>query len=132
MAQVDWRVWLYDQLRLWDPFTAIIPADSIYGGGSLKGAPNDKPFAVISLDPELPGPFKGVSYQDCTIRLHDEPGDYMRIGDALREAKAAIDGANPKVAGLIGCVWQGDSADLADDFYGTIFRSTSYRLAGRK
>lgn len=122
MAAAGWRVWLYDALQ---------DIGSVYGDGSLEVAPAAKPFVIIKMGPENLGPFPGVSFQDCTIWVHDEPGDYLRIDSVLGDIKDRIAEGNRAIPGLVGAVWQGDSADLADDGFKTITRNTNYRLAGR-
>lgn len=137
MSDVDWRVWLYETISNDDALLALVPADNIYGGGSLLAPPETKPFLVIRLEPEDPGPFPGVSRQRASLWAHDEPGDYMRIGSVLRACRAALVGSGATVgqvvnaAGAVAASWQGDSGDLADPDYGTILRTSSYDLMGR-
>jgi hypothetical protein len=121
---MDPRQWFYDNIVALD----IAP---VYGGGSLTGSPADKPFIVISMENAIPGPFRSVQGLDVVIRVHDEPGGYALIGEIMQQIKDAVD-AGVEAESIQGVVWQGDSGDLADDGYGTIFRSISYRINGRK
>lgn len=129
---IDWRKWIYDTLTGdVDIANAVGGPENIHGAGSLSGPPADKPFIVIRFEQNLPGPFSSVAAQDANVYVHDEPGGYVTIGYILGLVKTAIEqrGFAENVQGV---VWQGDSADLADDGYGTIVRSTSYRFNGRK
>jgi len=129
MSLVDWRVWLYEAITTNVGVLALIPEERWFGGGGLDVVPEGKPFGVIGLGVEA-SQGSGLSFQEATVKIHDEPGDYTAIRNAILAVKASIEGAS-KPAGAIGVLWTGDSGDLADDHYGTIFRSTSYRLAGR-
>ena len=127
----NWRDWLYDTLTNDANVVAAVGIGSIHGSGSLTGSPADKPFIVIRYDAALPGPFGSVAAQDAVINIHDEPGSYAPISEILDYVKNAID-QRVIAENVQGVVWQGDSGDLADDGYGTIVRSTSYRFNGRK
>lgn len=137
MSVVDWRVWLRERLLAHSPFTDLIPEESLFAAGSLVAAPNKKPFLVIRLEPESPGPFEGVSLQRSSLWCHDEPGNYMGIGAVLDAAKVAIVGSGARVAQVVGVAggvaaqWQGNSGDLADPIYGTILRTSTFDLHGR-
>lgn len=136
MSSVDWRVWAYDQLSVDDALLALLPAESMFGAGSIEKPPSKKPFLVIQLGEEVPGPFKAVSRQRLTLYGHDEPGDYMRLGAILRACRSALVGADAQVGavlavGGVAVSWQGDSGDLADTDYGTILRTSSYDLHGK-
>lgn len=135
MADTDWRVWLFDRLRLNAPLTTLLPAVNMFGAGSLTVAPEVKPFMVIRLEPEQPGPYPGSNRARATLWVHDEPGDYMRIDAVLKAAKTALVGA-AQVApaagvGAIACAWRGNSSDLSDPDYKTIMRNSTYDLIGK-
>jgi hypothetical protein len=138
MSDVDWRVWTFDKLANDAALIALLSsADNIFGGGSLLAPPETKPFLVIRLDPEVRGPFIGVSRQRVTLWAHDEPGDYMALDSVLRACRAALVGSGATVGqvtgtpGGVAVSWQGDSGDLADPDYGTILRTSSYDFQGK-
>lgn len=136
MSDTNWRTWAYQRLSQDAAFTALVPVASIYGAGSITEPPQEKPFCVIKLGAELPGPFPGVSRQRVALYVHDEPGDYLAIGTALAAARTALIGAEGSVGqvvalGAVACAWQGDGPDLADPDFGTIFRTSDYDLHGR-
>lgn len=126
---MDWRTWLYARLDA-PELTAIVPRGSHFGAGSIDENVEPRPFIVIKAGAELRGPFPGVSENFATIWVHDEPGSYTRIDDALKVIRAVLEGAVTDLGG-VACRWQGDSAELADEFFGTITRNTSYRLNGK-
>jgi hypothetical protein len=133
---MDWRTWLWTQLNV-PEITALFPG-GLHAAGSLKGAPDKKPFMVISLGNELPqmkdtltdGTEEYVTFQEATIRVHDEPGSYLLIGTLLATVRSTLVG--PVAAeSAVACTWQGNSPELSDEFYRTITRTSSYRLVGR-
>lgn len=134
---MDWRTWAFNRLRNRAQLTAILTSGEadIYGAGSLTGAPADKPFIVLGFGietPELRDDVKSVSTsQYMTVFVHDEPGDYLRIGQILEEVKLALEGVVPD-PGAFCAIWQGNSGDLGDDQLGTIMRNAEFRLVERK
>jgi hypothetical protein len=133
---MDWRVWVYDRLRLDATILADVPDSSIYGPGSLTGSPAKRPFIVISFGTELPemndADTPSVTSQRVTIQVHDTPGDFLRIARILRNIRTLLAGNVTGMAsgGIIG-LWEGDSADLADDLFKTIMRYGEYRFVGK-
>lgn len=98
--------------------------------------PDEKPFIVIKFEPEEPGPFEGVTKSRVGLWHHDEPGDYLAIGQALAATKAALVGAGARVGqvaqvGAVACRWMGYSGDLADPDLGTIYRTSTFDLLGK-
>lgn len=136
MADFDWRSWLFGRISTDGPTLAFIPAASVYGAGSLMKPPENKPFLVIRMGTEDPGPFPGVVVAHAVLWVHDEPGDYLRIGQALAAARRALLGTEPRLGqvvqvGAVGCRWMGDSEDLSDPDLGTITRNSTYDLLGK-
>lgn len=133
---MDWRTWAYDRLRLDATILADVPAGSIYGGGSLTGAPSSRPFIIISFGTNLPeindADVPVATSQRATIYVHDTPGDYLRIGRILRNVRTVLAGnvTGMSSGGILG-TWEGDSGDLADDLFKTIMRFGEYRFAGK-
>lgn len=122
---VDWRQWLYDQaITVFDP-------NNVYAAGSLKGSPAVKPFLVIRIEDELKGPIPNIRTQDTILFIHDDPGSFRRIDELANDLEEAINNG-PAVQHFVAPVFVGVSGDLADDTYGTIFRSLAYRLHGRQ
>lgn len=129
---MDWRTWVYGQLNNDLTLLALIPADQQFGSGALTGAPPNKHFLMVRLGETLPTIVPGVTQVACDVLVHDEPGDYMRIDDALKVVRDVLEGAPRTADGMVTAVWQGDSADQADDFFATITKTASFLLIGRK
>lgn len=127
---MDSRTWLYERLTTDAALTAIVPAASVHGAGSLLVPPDRKPFLIVNLAPLLRGPFPGVRWQDCTVWAHDEPGSYLRIDNILDQVERVL---SPSVSSgdYVQTVFQGRSQDLTDDALGTITRNVALRLAIR-
>lgn len=130
-----WRPWIYQTLISDIALAALLPQSSIFGAGSIKSPPKVRPFLVIKMDPEIPGPFPGVGRGGATLWAHDEPGDYMRLDSLLSAARAALGCAEMPLGqvaqvGAIGIRWQGDSQDLSDSDFGTIVKTSTYELLG--
>lgn len=148
---INWRSLVWNMLQSLPDEVAFLSADSIYGPGSLKETPATKPFVMFILRERSSALNPGVAHwQDVEIHVHDEPGSYVRIDqtiDAIHGIFPCDDSGffpwpqvNPVTtlawdgalgaAHAIGARFQGDSADSADDYYGTITRYASYRLVG--
>lgn len=124
------RKWVWETLRNFTAINSEVPEDNFYGAGSVVQVPEVKPFIVIRMEEvvvELRDGDDSVTSQLALINVHDEIGSYARVERILRACQAALIG--PLQEAIV-CQWQGDSADLADDTYGTIFRSGSYRIVG--
>lgn len=136
LADFDWRTWVYQRLISDAPTLALVPAAQIHGAGSITKPPTKKPFIVIKMEPEEPGPFPGVSRSRVGLWVHDEPGDYLQIGDIIDATKSALVGPGQRTGqvaavGAVGARWMGTSGDLADPDFGTIFRTSTYDLLGK-
>jgi len=131
MTEFDWRSWVFSTLSTDATVLPHVPASRILGAGALEGSVNDKPFINIMFDQDVPGPFPGVSTQRCVVWVHDEPGDYLRIGTVLRAVRSALSG-QVAGAGAVGCRWLGDSQDLSDESMGTITRNATFGMSGLK
>lgn len=133
---MDWRTWVYDRLRLDATILADVPEASIYGAGSLQGAPVNRPFIVITFGTDLPeledGDQPSATSQRASIYVHDTPGDYLRIGRILRNVRTLLAGnvTGMTAGGIVG-LWEGDSPDSADDLFKTIMRYGEYRFVGK-
>lgn len=132
---MDWRSWTYGRLQGRSALVSLLPSvASIFGSGSLTGAPAERPFVIFALGtwlPELKSDDLPVSHsQFLTVAAHDEPGDYARIDAILVEVREAISGQVSE-PGAICATFQGLSQDLADDHFGTAMRNAEFRLTGR-
>ena len=127
---VNWRKWILDNLVASTDLTDLIPADRIYGGGSVASAKSEKPFIVITLSDEVPTVADAVQFVG-SIWIHDEPGDYGLIGDCLKLVRDALPYQVTETGGLV-CSWLGNSGDLANDLYKTITRNAQFNLLGRE
>jgi hypothetical protein len=126
----DWRSWVYERLSTDTTILSLVgSADNILGAGALEGAVADKPFVVILMDPEVPGPFPGSAASGCVVAAHDEPGDYL-VADAILTAVRSRLGGQVASVGAVAARWLGDSQDLADESLGTIYRTSTFGLTG--
>lgn len=136
MSDIPWRVWVRDTLVASATFTDRLPAESFFAGGSLEGPPDNRPFAVLRMEPEGRGPFKGISVARGSLWVHDEPGTYLTIDQILQVSRdilcgeGAIEGQRIAANGGI-IVWRGFSGDLANTDYGTILRTSTFDLYGK-
>lgn len=134
MADTAWDVYLYQTLSTDGPLLDIVGGvENVYGPGALEGPPATKPFVVLRQETEIPASIPGRSVSNWSVYVHDDPGDYMRIGAALAAVRAAL---APDVQGLGQhpggvCRWAGDSANLSDEVNHTIVRYGSYQFMGK-
>lgn len=126
---MNWRAWVYEKLSTAPEVTSIIPADQIYGAGALNLVPTTRPFITLRFMPAIRNVVNGRN-DEVVVWVHDEPGDYGRIDEALAAVRTVLDEHVPDLPGSIVVRWQGESQDLADDGYGTITRNASYLLVG--
>lgn len=134
MADIDWAVWLKEALAAHAPLAAIVPAESHHAAGSLDKSPKERPFLVIMPGQEVRGPFPGRSVQYASVWVHDEPGSYYRIGQALGAVRDALCGvgASQGKATLTGgvCRWISNSQPQVDEGFKTLSRTAEFQLYG--
>lgn len=123
---MNWRTLVYERLAADSAVTAIA-GDRIFS--TLENAPSLRPFVVIRVDPTVKD--RVGDFQDATIWVHDEPKGYTVIDQLIAAIKSALVGPVHDPDGVL-VEWQGDSGDLADDVWGTVLRTSSYRFAGRR
>lgn len=109
-----------------------LPASNVFASQSVD-TPPDQPFITLRWG----STFKGVhqeapsTEQILDVWVNDQPADYSRIDSMIQRIKwimAALAGVKTEV-GYITCIeWTGDGTDDVDDAYGTIVRTTSYRV----
>lgn len=124
---LDLRTWLFNRVSGNSVITNLVD-DRIFS--TLDETPETKPFIVIRMQaiiPEIPT----AMFQDAVVWVHDDPSSYLVIDSILKSLRDDLDGTQPSGDG-IGVTWQGDSVDLSDDMRGTILRTSSYRVAGRR
>lgn len=99
--------------------------------------PQQRPFLTFHWGNTNPGyediPFPLVNERDFQVWIHDEPGDYTRIDDAIarvRTVLTGIVGADTGAGWVQEVHWLGDSDDLSDDEQGTITRFGEFRVTG--
>ena len=123
---MNWRAWVYETLIADTDLLALVPAERILS--TYEEVPADKPFIVIRFDATVRdvGDDQGV-----VIWVHDEPLGYTRIDAVIQAIKNALVGPVAQPDAIL-CDWAGDSGDLSDDAQGTVLRTSSYRLLGRR
>lgn len=122
---MTYREWCYSRLTNDVMLASIVPPTSVYGAGSIGAIPAEKPFIVMRFGPVT----RSIgNVGTLTVWAHDEPGDYAKIDNILWHVRRLLDRAIPGEPGLITLQWTSDSADLADDGFGTITKNSSYRL----
>lgn len=131
---MNWRLWMRTELINFAPLTALIPAVDMHAAGSLQGTPATKPFLTIHCGIEdvvfNDGDKPDVTTREGIVWIHDNPGSYDLIDEALVQVRAAL---VKQVAGSggIACQWVGDSDELSNPDYRTITRNANFRLHGR-
>jgi hypothetical protein len=109
--------------------TLGINVDHTWAAGALDG-PQPTPFMVIRWGNTNRG-IGPVNSSECTLYVHDDPGDYGRISAILSRARAvmsALAASGVAANWIIDVQWQGDSGDLADDVYKTVMRNGSFNV----
>lgn len=126
------RTWIYNRVK------AIIATWDVYGAGAADN-PQSKPFAVITMDPELPtlGMPAEMRTQDIpfTVWLHDDPGSMLAIDDAAIALKSGMPTTSGAVVGgmsVYECRWEMTGNDAYDDHYNTSSRPVRFSLITRR
>jgi hypothetical protein len=134
MADTSWDVFLYQTLSNLGPLLTIVDGvEQIYGPGRLEGSPVKKPFVNVASESEIPAPIPGRSVSSWAVYVHDDPGDYGRIQEALKAIRAAlapdVGGVGQHLGGI--CRWAGDSPGYSDEVLKTIYRYSTYQFFGK-
>lgn len=102
-------------------------------GEQAVDTPKVRPFGVVRWGQNIPGVGRST-VRSLTVWYHDDPADYARINRCVKRTRAVLEGAvgvqDTDGGWLTQADWTDDSADLADDAYGTITRNTSFRVIG--
>jgi hypothetical protein len=113
------------------------------GAAGVPGSPGveiAKPFVIIRAGDSsraLNGLDGSTNAETYLVWAHDRPGSYEAvIGPALLRIRALLDrregiNVSPTIR-VTCCTWEGDSADLLDDGFGTATRYGSYRAIVRR
>lgn len=77
----------------------------------------------------------GSNLRQLVVWVHDDPGDYVRIDQALDRVRTVLTLVRGTYTGTTGkyigqATWNGDSDDLKDDIVGTITRNSSFTFIG--
>lgn len=123
---MNWRTWMYQTVKeaLSDPEVKV------FGSGSLPDTPKVRPFVIITMSTNTRDAAV-ASQQEVTVWVHDEPGGYTRIDNIITTIRNSVEGPVTEEGGVF-AHWTGDSDDLSDDGRGTIVRTSTYILAGRR
>lgn len=120
------RTWIYNRVR------AILASMDVYSAGSADNPPN-RPFAVISMEVEVPflGMPASARVQEIpfAIWVHDVPGSMLAIDDAAIALKNGVPTHDGVVIGGLSALdvsWAGTGADAHDDFYNTSVRPVRF------
>lgn len=95
--------------------------------GSLRSVPTQKPFAVTRFSFEqnrLSGMAKALY---SAVWVHDVPGTYMRIDEALTLVRRVLEAA-PSDGTFVSASWIENSVDFRDDDMGTIVKYARFRI----
>ena len=129
------RQWLYDTL-LNDPNLSAVVGDRIFQGESMTSAQITKPYLVYRLGNDTDENFGGEGRTDpqphrtfFQVYIHDEPGDYDVIDNAVRLIKNAFRavGGSPE-DGIMAVRYLETSRDMDDADLATILRYCRFQF----
>jgi hypothetical protein len=128
---MNYRTWVHDKVKNTPSLAALHDGRVHQTLEAIGGTPPDeRPFVLLRFgeqQPELPVALS----QTVTAWVYDEPGSYLVIDEIIAAMHEALEIQIVDPDG-VACVWQGDSRDLADDEWGSIFRTSTYRMVGRR
>lgn len=129
------RKLMYQLLTGEPSLTTLVPAPGWYEQGAVVDTPAERPFVIMKFSgtPRAAGKFSVME-----LWCYDDRGDYTRIDDFLRAARAFFETEpvasrirdDDSLVRLVFADWQGDSADLYDDVFRCNTRYSSWRLVG--
>jgi hypothetical protein len=129
---------------------SLLTSDSILNGLGFdenntftshdEDTPQERPFMILrwgATDVGLNDWDTGVgsNLRRLSVWVHDDPGDYVRIDQAVARVRTLLTSVHGAYTGTIGQYigqidWNGDSDDFKDDIVGTITRNSSYTFVG--
>lgn len=130
---------LYQGLVLHQPLLDLLEVDGdtvtvddrIHQASSLVGVP-DRPFITYRMHTDFPRE-GGIGRREyCQIWANDDPGDYLRIDDILKECRIALESLAPSSISpdFLEARWIETGVDLKDDDMGTINRYIRLQFTG--
>ena len=97
--------------------------------------PEDYFFIVIRWGQDNPVAYQGKASNTVTIWFHSKGQDYGPIDKAMERVKAMLADVVHRVGDdgwtMTIAEWNGDSADLIDDGFGTITRNSAFTVVSR-
>lgn len=124
---MNWRAWVHNLIV----DSAVLPAQDIYGAGSLVDPPQNVPFIITTFIDDAPGPFPGSRMLRAQIWVHDRGGSYVRIDGILDQLRDVFRNAMSE-QDFIQATWEGYSQEQTDDSLNTLTRHVSIRLSGKE
>ena len=126
---LDLRARVYGLLRH-DSVLQTYWADRIYQRSAMEYEvpPSQRPFGVYHLDQEGPVSVpSALRARVCSVQVwvHDEPGDYHRIDQALDRVRHVLEGADP-TGPFLEMRMTIRSPDMFDDLLKTIMRYSRF------
>jgi hypothetical protein len=125
------RTWVYNRVK------AILDDWNVISSGSTANP--DRPFAVVSMEVEVPflGMPASARVQEIPVAvwLHDKPGSMLKIDDGSIALKNELPTADGVVIGGLSVMdlrWSGTGADAHDDFYNTSSRPVRFTIVAKR
>lgn len=108
----------------------------VHQGSSLENVPTLKPFLVHRFANEVPE-IKDAGQtlamrQQCTLWVHDDPGNYENIDEVLAALTTLLEAASSDLSGFMQAEWLFTSDDLRDEEMGTIQRFIQWQITSRR
>lgn len=130
MWEAQVRKLIYNLWSTHAPLMDLLPG-GLYGDRA-EFTTEIKPFGVLIHQGPLPGISSHMQAR-TTLWVHDEPGDYTRIDEALRVARNYLLSAVPVLLDgvwLNDVRWEGTSDDLLDTERRTNVKNATFLLTG--
>lgn len=106
-----------------------INADTCWAAGSFDG-PLEGPFMVLRWGPTARG-IGPVNSADLSVFVHQIGSDYSVIDGIILRLRDVMDGlvaTGPASNWVSGVTWLGDGGELSDASYGTLVRTSDFRV----
>lgn len=115
-----------------DAFTTLYLPGGLFGDRPEIPLDNPKPFGVLAHEGPIPGIGSHVQSR-FSLWVHDEPGDYTLIDEALKALRPLVVGSTPRQLNgvwLNEASWESTSSDLFDDTRRTNVKYSTFLLTG--